>query len=240
MIKGIDTLQLSTTTDFPIVVEMLEMIFNIKSIPLIREQLPMRHDPRGFRYVLNRSEIALNAFCKIKVTQYTKVDKKGYLRTHIEIYGLSQYSQSSAKHINTYNPIKDKLATFFLIFNPTLYRIDFAVDVTKSFDEVAPLFNHYEKPYKTTYYSHPKKSHANKQFCLYDKSTKNKLQNSVTRLELTRDYSRGRSPIILKTLADLEEYLKETEDITLTELTINNVPTTNSLLLNYCPATTAK
>ena len=240
MVKGADTLQLSTTTDFPIVVELLENIFNIKSIPIIIGQNPMRHDPRGFRYVLNRSEIALNGFCTIKATQYTKVDKKGFLRTHIEIYGLSQYEKSSGKHISTYDTIKDKIDSLIQILYPTLYRIDYAIDMKKSFDEVAHLFNHYEQTYKTTYYSHPKKSHANKQFCLYDKTAKNKLPNDVTRLELTRDYSRGRQPILLKTLDDLEKYLSEVEEITLTELNTNNVPTTNSLLLNYCPATTAK
>ena len=228
MTTGVDTIQLSTTTDFPIVVEILENIFNIKSIPLIREKEPMRHAPRGFRYVLNRSEIALNAFCKIKVTQYTKVDKKGYLRTHIEIYGLSQYDRKDGKHINTYDTIKDKLDSLIQILYPTLYRIDYAIDIKKNFDAVAPFFNNYEKPYETTYYSHSKKSHANKQFCFYDKTAKNKLPNSVTRLELTRDYSRGRRPIILNTIDDLDKYMKETEDITLTELTINNVPTSSN------------
>jgi len=225
MTKGVDTIQLKTKTSFPIVTEMLENIFNIKPTPLVKDKNPIGHNARGIKYVVNRSKISLNGFCRLNVTQYTTRDKDGYRNTLIEIYGLSQYARENGKHINTYENIKPQLDKIIQILNPILYRIDYAADLTWAFDEVALFFSHYKKPYLTTYYSHTKKSHANKQFCMYDKTAKNGLPNPVTRLELRRDYSRGRRPIILQSLNNLEEYLKEVEDITLIELTNNNVPT---------------
>jgi hypothetical protein len=77
------------------------------------------------------------------------------------------------------------------------------------FDYIAPYFQHYRKPYDTTYESHSKTSKASTKYQLYCKTTKDNIEIDITRLELKKDYSKKRSPILIEDIKQLKEIEEE-------------------------------
>jgi len=181
----------------------LEAIFARKAIVTRLDGQQLQYQKKSVQYVRSSAQIKLSEYAYCTIKQYKTHSESGVYHTFIEIHGIKQYQKNGTPIY--LKGLESQLKHLIEYFKPTLWRIEMPYDVLASFDEVSPCFEDYYKPYSTTYESHDKKSTVATRYQLYCKTTKDDLEINVTRLEMKRDYSRKRSPIILETVEDLIE-----------------------------------
>ena len=223
-----DTIALRVPLAFYDTIKTLEGIFAKKAIVARLNGQQLQYQKKSVQYVRSSAQIQLTDYAYITITQYKAHSNSGIYHTFIELHGLKQY--------NTYDTllpldIENNLEELISTLQPTLWRIEMPYDVLIPFDEVSPYFKQYFKPYSTTYESHSKKSTASTKYQLYCKTSKDDLDVDITRLEMKRDYSRKRTPIVLTTIKELKEIEKELHTMTKEEFE-RNYPNV------YTPSTT--
>lgn len=201
-----DTIALKVSLAFYDTMKTLEGIFAKKSIVTRLNGHQLQYQKKSVSYVRSSAQIQLSEYAYITITQYKTHSNSGIYHTFIELHGLKQYNTNG-----TLIPldVESNLEELISTLQPTLWRIEMPYDVLLPFDAVAPYFENYFKPYSTTYESHKKKSTASSKYQLYCKTSKDDLKVDITRLEMKKDYSRRRTPIVLTTIEELKEVEKE-------------------------------
>jgi hypothetical protein len=203
-----DTLIFKISLPFNDVINSVEGIFGKKVIVTRLNGQQKQYQKKSVSYVRSSAQIKLGgyAYAYITINQYKTHSKNGIYHTFIELHGLKQYNTSGNLIPLEIEPQIEELIN---ILQPTLWRIEMPYDILAKFDEIAPYFQHYLKPYDTTYESHLKKSTKATRYQLYCKTSKDDLGINVTRLEMKRDYSRKRTPIVLTSIEELKKIEEE-------------------------------
>jgi len=201
-----DTIALKVSLAFYDTMKTLEGIFEKKSIVTRLNGHQLQYQKKSVSYVRSSAQIQLSEYAYITITQYKTHSNSGIYHTFIELHGLKQYNTNG-----TLIPldIESNLEELISALQPTLWRIEMPYDTLTPFDEVSPYFENYFKPYATTYESDSKKSTTSTKYQLYCKTSKDDLEIKITRLEMKRDYSRKRTPIVLTTIKELKEIEEE-------------------------------
>jgi len=200
-----DTIALRVPLAFYDTINILEDIFAKKAIVTRLNGHQLQYQKKSVSYVRSSAQIKLTDYAYITIIQYKTHSDSGIYHTFIELHGLRQYRKDG-----TLIPldIESNLEELISALQPTLWRIEMPYDTLTPFDEVSPHFENYLKPYSTTYESHKKKSTASSKYQLYCKTSKDDLDVDITRLEMKKDYSRRRTPIVLTTIEELKEIEK--------------------------------
>ena len=196
-----DTIALRVPLAFYDTIKILEDIFAKKAIVTRLNGQQLQYQKKSVQYLRSSAQIKLTEYAYITITQYKTHSDSGIYHTFIELHGLKQYTNGTLIPLDIENNLEELISTL----QPTLWRIEVPYDILTPFDEVAPYFNHYFKPYATTYESHSKKSTVATQYQLYCKTSKDDLKVDITRLEMKRDYSRKRTLLVITSLQELKE-----------------------------------
>ena len=201
-----DTIALKISLSFYDTIKALEDIFAKKAIVTRLNGQQLQYQKKSVQYVRSSAQIQLSEYAYITITQYKTHSENGIYHTFTELHGLRQCHEDG-----TLIPldIETNLEELISTLQPTLWHVEMPYDILTPFDEVAPYFDSYYKPYSTTYESHSKKSTVATQYQLYCKTSKDDLEVNITRLEMKRDYSRKRTATVLKTIQDLKAIEEE-------------------------------
>ncbi|PTB87970.1 hypothetical protein C9925_00850 [cyanobacterium G8-9] len=213
-----DTIALKISLSFYDTIKVLEGIFAKKAIVTRLNGQQLQYQKKSVTYVRSSAQIQLSEYAYITITQYKTHSDSGIYHTFIELHGLKQFNTNGTPIALD---IERNLEELISTLTPTLWRIEMPYDILIPFDEVAPYFENYFKPYATTYESHSKKSTVTTQYQLYCKTSKDDLEVNITRLEMKRDYSRKRTPIALTTIEELKEIEEELHTMTKEEFEKN-------------------
>lgn len=217
---------LSDTIAFKVPVEFFYALKKTQSIFGEAEVVRLNGNQKAYHakssaYIENMAKIQLGEYAFISIIEYKK---KRHIRKNssfIEFHGLRQYRTDGTLFLLD---IDKKIAEVIEFFSPILWRIELPIDLALPFEEVSQHFSHYFERYRTTLESTSAGSTVATQYQLYCKTTKDKLEVAVTRLEMKRNYKRKRSPIklnFLHQLKEIEEDLKLSIEAELGVLCLN-------------------